>query len=464
MRFEEAVLESDAPKAKIVLVCHEADKDETISILNAYAACGWQEHGEIYLLETGSRVQYVGFRDAGTLRRIRQNPVLLRKTLDSIAPPSEAARIIAVGSVSLELDPPPGDWRTLTPVRSTSELRTSLSKHLSAGGLDWMSKAVTALSDFHIGLNRSAITAWREQFLKFKFGSWVGDALLKLLDFWPTARTTDALFSTSDPGGEELLLTSLEQYSAITFIRAETGDSSSMMCRLAKNKIGVLLQKRRADFSTFVKETTSPASILLIEDCLITGTEIIKLFRNLPMESLRRHRIDLQFAAGTRFGEARLISYLQSAGLTNGRILRPPGGFLPNLSAAGEAKFSSNNLFDGKHEMIGTSLDLVTGLQLRARPYFNSTQRKDIEYVCKAICTPLMNAHLLSKGWKAHEIEAVMPSWQLGYSGLGLLLAFSHGVPKPALPLFWVEADIDVKLDGQTIRVSWKPLFPRPIS
>jgi hypothetical protein len=120
-------------------------------------------------------------------------------------------------------------------------------------------------------------------------------------------------------------------------------------------------------------------------------------------------------------------------------------------------------LFDDKGEFLRPSEHMISGIDLRARDYFNKSQRKGIVSLCKAIGGPLMRLHMQQKGWQPEKIAARLGNWELGFGGLGLLLAFAHGVPKPALPLLWIEGGISVDYFGYRWRGSWIPLFPRPL-
>ncbi len=464
MRFEDAILSSDAPKTKVVVVCHDADRDEAKSIIDAFAPLGWQQTGEIRLLEAGTRPQ---FREAenGDRRVVRQEPAYLRTALDRFVPPGEAARVILVGKVRLNPDLTPSDLRAPTRVTSTAELSKALPQILASGGLDWLSHLARLLAHYHFEIDREAIGVWRQQFAVFGDARWVADALLKLLDFWPSSRVCKALFHP--PGcarttTDNEIYRWLDSYDHIAFNDAESGDSSAMICRLAKTRIGELLSAKRVDFARHVQDCTRPCRILLLEDCVLTGTEIVRLFDSLPIEQLRLHKIDMKFATGTLSGRKRLGAYCNARGFSDVHILESPGGLMPNLTEAGLA-CAETGLFDQEGELLDPSQHIIHGIQLRAQGHFNNSQRKNIVSFCEAVGGPLMRLLLHQMEWPAEKIDAVLKRWALGFSGLGLLLAFAHGVPKPTLPLLWIEGEISVEFFGYRWKGLWKPLFPRPL-
>jgi len=296
---------------------------------------------------------------------------------------------------------------------------------------------------------------------------WIGDALLKLFDFWPSSKVCDSLFRL--PGSkidapEDSIYDWLDSYDSIAFNAVETADSSAVVCRLTKKKVGELLERKRVDFSQRIIQGDAGGNILLLEDCLVTGTELIRLFEKLPSERLITHTVQLKFAAGTAFGKKRLDAYLKQKGFHNIQIIEPSEGFLPNLTESGILCLESNTELDDNFEFIAPKTHIINGIQLRAKTYFNKSQRRNIIAFCEAIGRPLMRQHLEKKEWSKDRIEIVLEHWALGFSGLGLLLGFSHGIPKPALPLFWVGGNIAVEHFGRRYESVWRPLFPPPIA
>lgn len=463
MQRETTILSSDAPKTKVVVICHEADWREAKSIISEFAPIGWAELEEIKLLEMGTRIQFRE-NERGTKRYVSQDPASLRRALDRIAPDHDAPRVLIVGNVKLYPALTPYDARAPVQVPSTAELRRLLPQILVSSGLDWLSRLLHFLGHYHIEINREAVGAWRAQFRVFG-GEWVGDALLKLQDFWPSRRVSEALFRP--PSGDarstdDEIDAWLKEYDYLAFNHPDSGDSSTMVCRLAKTRIGRPLADKRSDFKNCVENASSPARILFLEDCIATGKEIVELLDKLPPEKIRLHKIDVRFAVGTCSALRRLEAYLKAKEFSNIRVLPPSDGLVENLTKEALA-LPEGDLFDDNGEFLRPSEHMISGIDLRARDYFNKSQRKAIISLSKAIGGPLMSLRMRQMGWQPERIEANLGNWKLGFGGLGLLLAFAHGVPKPALPLLWVEGGISVEHFGYRWQGSWIPLFPRPL-
>ena len=287
---------SNSPRTKVVVICHDADLDDAQAVVDKSAPLGWQAVGEIRLLEAGSRPKFRAKAERGVEREIAQNPELLRRTLDLLAPPHQAARVIVVGDLQLYPDLPPSDPRAPIRLASTSQLSDVLPNVLSTAGLDWLSHLMRCLEHYHLEVDEARVEAWRYQFQALD-GAWVAEALLKLLDFWPSSRVSEALFRVPEhttPSSDNEIHNWLSSYDHIAFNKADSGDSSTMISRLAKTRIGKMLATKRTDFARCITENTTPSNILLLEDCLATGTEIIRLLNALPHDQIRKHKIDLK--------------------------------------------------------------------------------------------------------------------------------------------------------------------------
>src|ERR1035441_8498529 len=103
MLSEKNILIRNDQITKVVVVCHDADWEEAKSIIDEFAPIGWREHGEIRLLEAGTRTKYreKENRESRIEREIEYDPDFLRRTLDKIAPASEAPRVLIVGNIRL---------------------------------------------------------------------------------------------------------------------------------------------------------------------------------------------------------------------------------------------------------------------------------------------------------------------------------------------------------------------------
>ena len=240
-----AIHGSNTPRTKLVVICHDSDRDEANAVIGKSAPIGWRSPtGEIRLLEAGSRTKFRP-REGGTERYVAQEPELLRRTLDRIAPPEEAARTIIVGNVRLYPDLPPSDPRAPIHLTTTRQLSEVLPNVLSTAGLDWLSHLMRSLEHYHVEIDQARVEAWQYQFQVFD-GRWVAEALLKLLDFWPSSRVSEALFRVpghTTPSSDNEIYDWLSSYHHIAFNKADSGDSSTMISRLAKTRIGKMLAR-----------------------------------------------------------------------------------------------------------------------------------------------------------------------------------------------------------------------------
>lgn len=466
MQFEESKLSGSAPRARLVILCHEADREEVRSIIDVYAPLAWRTRGEICILEVGTRAQFQQSGGKHIRRRIRHDHLRLAKTLDRIAPPEDAARLILLDGVVLIRNEKAIDFRSVTQIRSLAELRTALPKILVNLGLDWLTGVASTLAHYHLPVDRDSISGWRQQFAAFGDNEWIGDSLLKLLDFWPSSRVCEALFQipgATTPSTEGSVCDWIKSYDNIAFNAAETGDSSSVVCRLAKKSFGDLLNRKRVDFTDHIRGATSPSRILLIEDCLITGTETIRLLSQFTPEQMDRHIVELKFADGTMFGLRRLEWFLKKQGLTTIRILPPATGWRHNLTDSALAVEGFGDITDEDGQLLDPKNHLINGVHLSAKGYFNKHQRKNIVSFCKAIGRPLMAHQLAKKRWPQDMILRYLDNWSLGFSGLGLLVAYAHGIPKPALPLLWIDGPVSGSYRGFRFNSAWVPLFPTPV-
>src|SRR5436309_1125321 len=103
MPSENAIHSSNTPRTKLVVICHDSDRDQAGAVIGESAPIGWVPAQEIRLLEAGSRTKFRQ-KDGGTEREIAQEPERLRRALDRIAPPELAARTVIVGDVRLYPD------------------------------------------------------------------------------------------------------------------------------------------------------------------------------------------------------------------------------------------------------------------------------------------------------------------------------------------------------------------------
>lgn len=474
MRYEGSNLNQKTVPSKVVIICLERDRERVCAAIDESASLQWRSTGEIRLLIAEERSQFRserGDRD-GKLSRNR-NFKEINAEIEEIAPPFEGARILTVGAIQVRPGiGEGGDSRGLTRIQSVAELTNQLPPILQKSGLDWHSESVAQLRHYHLSQSPSMrvdgtrVERWLDQFRRAD-SEWIGIALLKLLELWPTSKVCEHLFYLPGVKAEVMpgdIQRWFEVYDHIAFGDMHGGESSVLVSRLIFKGLDSGMTSKQVDFKTRLMTDQTASRILFLEDCLMTGTELIKVFRTLTEQQINKHKIDLKFAFATEAGKRRLQSYLKYRGIRSVRIHEPPDGFFPNVSAAGLRAYEKGDFLkrEGNHEFNSPSADIIDGISIRARDFYNSNQRKKILMFCRAIGEPLMRIHFKNKQWTQKKIDLLLPDSALGPSNLGLLLAFAHGVSKPVLPLFWAGGDINVRLvsHGRRFVGEWEPLFP----
>ena len=476
MQSEDNHHSDNATKNRLILVCLSDDLEKVQSIVTEHAPLKWRDAEQIRVVDVDERSK---FRDEGRPRLKNLHDV--QKKIDDLAPQKSAARIVIVGAIpcskSYGRD---GDSRVLNQIHNTLELASELPPILQQSRLDWFSEVVDQLGHYHFSVspetrvNRERINLWLSQFEQAK-APWIGVALLKLLDFWPTHRLCENLCQVpidSGAAGFSATMDWFESYDRISFGNMSGGPSSLLVSRLAIKGLGEVIDKKRVNLEEYLVSDSTPSRLLFMEDCLMTGTELIKVLKNIDKNLILKHEIHLKFAFATQAGLMRLQAYLDLRGITSVKIQAPVDGFLPNLTEAGlQAAGEKYLLKSGEsHEFASPLTDIVDGITLRIKNCdgaYNSGQRKAILKFCKAIGKPLMHQHFSRKGWPLQRVIDVTKDCALGPSNLGLLVAFAHGISKPVVPLFWTggSVNVDLPFEGRGSRFvgEWEPLFPGPI-
>lgn len=206
--------------------------------------------------------------------------------------------------------------------------RSRLPNALRGLRLDWRASIADSLANAwdHGSVDEARIEIWLSQFEALKSHRWIGERLLRVMDFWSSARIRQSLKLTSD---------TVRDYSHICVNRQQPGKSADALA----NKI----QKRRNEFTSMkvtdlyeVLAKPQSASILYIEDCLLTGTEITSLLRGLLGDApagrtpktpalqdqalLRDKTIMMHFLVSTNMGSGILKQFLAENGMLNVQI------------------------------------------------------------------------------------------------------------------------------------------------
>lgn len=373
---------------------------------------------------------------------------------------------------SAEIGPEDDDDRHIIRIPSLTGLVKKLPVYLEAVGLDWLTRAAQDISKWRHGkIDLNHIQRWLHQFSEAGSHDWVGQGLLKVLEFWPEDRLLDVIALTDN---------TLRQFSWFCMHRTQAGKSADALANLLTKQIKTFnpVFPGIRDFyetlnSTCPTATATSESILFVEDGLFSGTEMTKLFSDLLGEpipagrkqkappltdrsALANRQITLLFPVATSLGLARLEGFLGEKGLTNVQVSPCTPGFLDVLTPLGKAAWQNGTFLDTAIRNCPADPDS----HLIRLPFENLAIWKTKERVrraldfCKNIGCQLLQMYLdrVSYRWEKAKVQRC----SLGMYGMGLAFAFSHSVPKSTLPLFWSHGKVTFR--GRTI--DWVPLFP----
>jgi hypothetical protein len=360
------------------------------------------------------------------------------------------------------------DLRRVDRIPALDGFEKKLPKYLRGVGLDWLTFAESQVSKWRHGVvNKGRISLWLRQFAEAGSNEWVGEGLLRTLDFWPDDRLITSVAFTPEV---------LEAYAQICMHRQQSGKSADVLANLFQKQISPINPKFTGieEFHTVLnspKPETEGSKILFLEDGLFSGTEMSKILGDLlgfeippgrtrraqPLTDkrlLKDRNITLLFPVATSFGMTRLQNFLQENDLPN--ITVECCSNLEVLNPQGYEALNGGTFFDGEIRNCPADPDA----HFIRLPFENMTVWKDKERAtkalnfCKVIGKQLFDQYLQSKNrvWTPDKVERCA----LGMFGMGLAFAFTHSVPKATIPLFW--AGGKVKYQEKTI--NWVPLFP----
>jgi hypothetical protein len=434
---------------KLLIVCLQSDKARIGSIVSRFAPLEWEVRGDIRILPYPDLFRQRKDAIIRVIPSSQAHEILAR--IDRIAPPQDAARLVLVGSIPLDGLPTSSDLRVVTRVNSAAMLEKALPAILKQIGCDWESDSHDKLAHFHTKIGSADVERWLSQFAKLKSG-WMGVALLQMLDVWPVHRLCEALFEV--PTGKQSDW--VNTYDLIVYNDTRRGESAAMISRLVKVRWGSNAAGRIRSVPELLASGDRGRRILYLEDCIMTGEECLSLLKGPFAQIAAVNTIDLKFAVGTAYGVHRLQNFIRE-GFKGISIIQPVAGYILNLTPDAIAMSAAGALFDESGRMK-TGGKLLTGIQLRGARIFNSSDRKLLHWFCRTVGRQLMFEHFQDEGFSAAEAVDMADANSFGFGGLGLLLAFAHGVPDNTLPLFRSAGRVSV--NGCSI--NWLPLFPLP--
>ncbi|HXA16746.1 MAG TPA: hypothetical protein VN380_07135 [Thermoanaerobaculia bacterium] len=344
-----------------------------------------------------------------------------------------------------------------------AKLKRILDDKLDMFGLDWRSRVENLLRfswSHGGGISRADIDAWLKQFSDLGSHGWIGERLLRALNFWPAPRLLQAL---------DLTVASIAGFGHICVNTQTIGKSAGVVSNQVQKHLETLgAHVKTVDDLWNVLEKDNK-SVLYIEDCLLSGTETCSLLRGLLNETtegrrpkvsaladperLRSRRIEMRFGVIANLGRVVVEEFVSRRRLANISVAQC-GMKLATLTEDGVLAVRNGEFIDetkcmrdpAKHvrPMVFSDLALWDHADrlLRAKQF------------CQTLGTQLWQGYVDSKGWRWDKRR--VEQCGLGMNGQGLALAFAHSVPKSSLPLFWYGGK--VKLGS--VRLTWRPLFP----
>jgi hypothetical protein len=436
-------------QTKILVICLRSSRDEVSRVISNLASLDWRKEGYIHLHDVEDSIRE---RKGLEYRSVVELSGEQMARVNKIAPPESGARIIVVGRIaSFNYT---SDGRSVDYV-SNQAFEKRLTSLLGQCGLDWKTQISNKLQHYHpVSTGIEQLEQWLEQFKKCD-QEWIGVALLKMLDFWPSSKINDALFEKPKGGNGDWL----REYDRIVYNETSTGKSSAIVSRAVKQRLSGEFMGHITPFGEFMEILKNnnhlPQKFLFLEDCIMTGQEAIALVDSLKnFRGLGMHKIDLKFAVGTEYGISRLRKYLSQNEISSISIIQPQIGHIPNLSKSGEEARKNNMLFDDKFNLCSSSY-VINGIHLRGATAFSSDNRKRICNFCKKIGKQLILENTNLPGPILMQVDTVARDHGLGFGNLGLMTAFAHHIPDNVVPLF----KLGGKVSFERQFFEWVPLF-----
>jgi len=347
--------------------------------------------------------------------------------------------------------------------------------------LDWKGNVESELVNFwqHCKVDRDRLDSWLEQFDRLGGNRWIGEGLLRSLDLWAVDRVKKALNLTADQ---------LTGYDEVCVNTEQMGKSGSILSFLIRKTLESLKKENPHSQFPLLKDLKHAfdedkiKSILYIEDCLLSGTEMCNILKCLlgkcpdgrkpkvsPLSDasrLSQKHVQFRFAIAADFGCANLERLLENENLATSEIYnQPPNNRLAVLTQDGLEALHSGTLWSsssasGESERLlrdpGKHMRLLAFRDIRD----NETEgraKKAIKF-CRCVGEQLFSHYIDLQirdekwyPWSKRRIQ----EYALGTRSLGLAIIFAYSVPKGSLPLFWASGDVEYR--GEEI--PWSPLF-----
>lgn len=346
---------------------------------------------------------------------------------------------------------------------TSASLSKLLNQLLVSLSIDWITQIQRTLNRWRFGLTPDSLRAWRDQFHQLGNFGWIGDGILKAIDFWPEERLLDSL---------DLSKEILDGYTTVCVNNRDIGGSAGSIAGMITKHLGTLghSEKRLEDFSATLlapRADDTGGRLLFIEDGVFTGTEMIDLINDILTSNatdpslgntstlqISTFGITMLFPVSTTLGCERLRRYLLERGLHNIQVLCAPAGVIEVLTPEGKRALEKGQFWDAS--LTNSAVDPDKHL---LRSAFSGEVWKSkgdairAMSFCKRIGGQLMQAYAKRRNlsWNGEQVRRAA----LGMHGMGLTIAFSHSVPLCTLPLLWAEGSVS----NYSKSILWKPLF-----
>ncbi|MGI8856659.1 MAG: phosphoribosyltransferase-like protein [Thermomicrobiales bacterium] len=314
----------------------------------------------------------------------------------------------------------------------------------------------------HGQILKQRVLDWLAQFEKVGGNRWIGENLLKVLDFWSTTDLRLAL--RLSPEG-------INGFDCLSVSGEKVGASGDVLANRIKKQLddAVLGDIPLRSFRDGIVSDES-SKILFLEDCLLTGNEMSRVFNGLlgikdGFDSEKAKRLDdpallrgkeiwLRFAVATNWGVTALTRYIDDGNLWNTHLEPTSRPVIEVLTEDGISALKDGTLLDDNGCVIEPDRNVIR-VAFTSLDVWSSPERREKAI---AICQEL--GRQLFENFRILRQKTYNPKWVdeagLGVQGLSLALAFSHSIPKSTLPLFWMYGS--VTYEGRTF--DWLPLFP----
>ncbi|PMY41454.1 hypothetical protein C1Y35_07660 [Pseudomonas sp. GW456-L14] len=338
--------------------------------------------------------------------------------------------------------------------------KIQLAKLLGTCGLSVLTAASSILRPWtHASIDANTLGNWKGQFGRLGKYAWLADAILARTTLMTAPQLTDCLVDSP-----------LKSADIAAFNRDGRGVSKSG--DVIANQIGKRLQGLKIlDSPADAIETMPKGRIVVVEDGLWSGTEVIGVFDSLlgrrkgrektkPLANpdlLRSASLDLVYGVSTDYGMAMVKRYLQDEGLANisvqsrDTIALASKGLLSNIA---DPAFDIQALRSSGPVADAIKPHLFESLKACLTPEQCAEADRFLRDIGRQLWRNYLNEMKERKNWDMWSDEK-LDNCALGMHGLGLTYAFGHSVPKATLPLLWGSGT--VTWGGRT--VDWTPLF-----